>query len=45
MKMKSGRVKDAFIIKYKMGEFVNSIPPYSYYCENKKLYIRKNDTP
>ena len=40
----SDRVKDAFKSKYKNGEFVGSVPPYGYRKENKKLYVRDDET-
>jgi len=39
------RIKAVFKSKYKNGEYLGSIPPYGYELKEKKLYLRKDDTP
>lgn len=41
----SNRIKRTFRTKAKEGEFNGSNPPYGYYVENKKLYIKDDETP
>ena len=41
----SERIKMAYKAKYKNGEFLGSLPPYGYYLENKKLYVRDDISP
>ena len=40
----SSRIKDVFKTKQKNGEFLGSIPPYGYKIEDKKLYLRNDET-
>lgn len=41
----SNRIKHTYRTKAKRGEFNGSNPPYGYYVENKKLFIRDDETP
>lgn len=41
----SNRIRHTFRTRAKEGEFNGSVPPYGYYLENKKLFIRDDSTP